>query len=1389
MSSIPRPPLRWIAVTTVLTSLGIGPVQAFDPFKPSAILTASAPYQGPTAHGDHWIAYQADASHLEIADRTTGAILRTFELPANAAERTLDKDARIIAADGDHVAALFASRVAVDGVMTSHWSIFVWNVATGLPVGSSNLRFEWFYWHKPFVGIANGRLVVASPTQREIRLWEVATMAPLASVVVPDTILPPLADSSVFQDIVLGGDHLVYFNNGQGQSQIRSQHLVHVNLATGAIKALSQFGDSTYDGHSRPLATDGKHVLITYVGQHSMDVECYDLEAGVTRSFRKIPEETWAAWVSPVFSAPGIWHIGVRKDVRTLRLISGDRADAPPVSTITFDGPGDEMGKLQFASPEGLWFRPGQNPPPGLVAFRQPLNGFPRSVVSVRCEPCAEAQGSMTISVTAKPAPAEPLALHLNTADGSATAGEDYVPLDVEVTLPAGQESVTFPLTVLQDQTIERHESLFVDITRADSGAVIPESRAAGVIRGSSFHNLAPIAAWTSDDPSHRPAEIALAGGHLLQSNETPAYWPPSTVPAVILRPFDSGDWSPSTSWGRTTPNGSYHVEFTESRHGLVLARDPDVIRVFDPAKDEIVHRVEKPNGMFNVPATLGEDHLLTAETQISLTEYPLQPPHTPRALPLDASFEAKNLRYLGDHIAAWNGTPLRLLSRADGSPATTMAGPPLWIPSQISTEASSLATASSTRAWVRDLELHDDHVELIPHDGRFMRVISVVVKDGRVFVTGEKRSGSPTVEVFEAATGVHLDTLLDDPGALQLTGSPAFDESALDARGISVEGNRAALLYWPTIPYQTSKDHHVARFEESETLPSFDHPAPITEGDGEVAFQLTEAVSWPLTVTTRAVVTDANQAEDWIGSGATVVVPAGATSFSSGIATADDHLPEVTRVVALEVTISGNGKTESRRLGVRVTDNDLLPMESVPPVAGPNFTVVAPMGDGWVYRTRGGEFGQGITWTDFPWFEHRSPVGDYERPTFGNAMAASDGWLAVAQDHYGPKKGTEFASRIYIYRPAEGKAPVRMIRGKKHSERFGQTLFARGTSLWVGSPGIEHLNLKPKAPGKAYEYDFANGKLIRTYKAPAGYAASFGSALTANDESTWVASPWAGEGGAIAQFSRSDKGSFIRLLHSPVAGPDRIFGKVLISNDELLVTCTAPDGPLAAGFSGAVQGFSAETGEVRWTLEPPASGEQNFASSLALLPGNLLAVGGRSLFFYLLDPVEPPLLLVELRPSSSPGNPIGTMAVNGFELATQELSSWYGAPSRLFDLRKIPQLLPHLPVASPTSLSVRKAPTGSPDSLALAPTESGWQLTIPKLPAVAESATTETALESSPDLSSWTPVARYLGENTWGLLEADGKTLTSIQAGGKFQFPHGPERRFFRLRFSPSPP
>ncbi|HEY1119948.1 MAG TPA: hypothetical protein VGE67_00045, partial [Haloferula sp.] len=575
-------------------------------------------------------------------------------------------------------------------------------------------------------------------------------------------------------------------------------------------------------------------------------------------------------------------------------------------------------------------------------------------------------------------------------------------------------------------------------------------------------------------------------------------------------------------------------------------------------------------------------------------------------------------------------------------------------------------------------------------------------------------------------------------------------------------------------------------RFSQGTDLPSLVTPDSIRENDGTLQLSFTEAAPYPITITCQVIEAGRNKANNWAGAGTTFAVPAGTTSFDSGLSLVNDSIPEEDLTAALEITLTGNGKTEVRRISVGVTDDDLISVDEIGWEEKPMGRTFAPVGDGWAYQSRL-EGAHLVSWTEDEAFSQASPVGSMGYYSFAFTMAGSGDWLAVTQENYGKKFDNELPSRVYVYRPDDRKTPLYFINGQKYLQRFGDELYTRGNHLWIGAPGSEAFVTEKKSPGAAYLYDIRNGKKLKTIKAPKGQTMSFGETITANDQSVWIAAPWINNRtGAVFQYSMP-KGKLLRTIASPAPGAGRFFGEEMVSTADLLIVSSKPTSAPDAEFRGAVHGYSATTGALLWT--GLSTDDETIGYSLAILPGNVLAVGGgRSLYLYELSGTEPPRLIVQIKGNSQVG--FYDIQLNGEQLACQQLDIFDQAKAKVINLRDISQLLSYLPapaVAATVGLTEKAIvipPPTEPQPLVLTQSASGCTLTLPLAADFAIPSGNELHLENSGDLRSWNPVAKRNATGQWEMLPDHKMIGTTITDGQSLVIPAKAANGFFRLRW-----
>lgn len=86
-----------------------------------------------------------------------------------------------------------------------------------------------------------------------------------------------------------------------------------------------------------------------------------------------------------------------------------------------------------------------------------------------------------TFTVTLSAASASPVTLNYATANGTATAGSDYIATSGTLIFAAGQVTKTIAVTIEGDTTLEADETYFIDLSAA-TGATITKTQGAGTI-------------------------------------------------------------------------------------------------------------------------------------------------------------------------------------------------------------------------------------------------------------------------------------------------------------------------------------------------------------------------------------------------------------------------------------------------------------------------------------------------------------------------------------------------------------------------------------------------------------------------------------------------------------------------------------------------------------------------------------------------------------------------------------------------------------------------------------------------------------------------------------------------------------------------------------------
>jgi len=89
---------------------------------------------------------------------------------------------------------------------------------------------------------------------------------------------------------------------------------------------------------------------------------------------------------------------------------------------------------------------------------------------------------NMVFTVTLSAAAASPVTFDYATSDGTAAAGSDYIAATGTATIPAGSTSVTIPVAINGDTTVENNETFSLNLSNISSNATFARATATGTI-------------------------------------------------------------------------------------------------------------------------------------------------------------------------------------------------------------------------------------------------------------------------------------------------------------------------------------------------------------------------------------------------------------------------------------------------------------------------------------------------------------------------------------------------------------------------------------------------------------------------------------------------------------------------------------------------------------------------------------------------------------------------------------------------------------------------------------------------------------------------------------------------------------------------------------------
>ncbi len=210
-------------------------------------------------------------------------------------------------------------------------------------------------------------------------------------------------------------------------------------------------------------------------------------------------------------------------------------------------------------------------------AFGTVLNddGATLSIANIAVSEGNSGTRSATFTVRLSKAAAVPVTYNISTSNSSAAAGSDYVAKSLAgETIPAGQLTRAFAVTLNGDTAIEANESFVVTIGSAN-GATVFDGTAVGTI-------------VNDDGPVLRVADVALAEGNsgTRVATFTVSLSPAAAVPVTYAIATANGSASAGSDYvarslvGETIPAGQTSRTFTVTINGDTLAEQNETFGV-----------------------------------------------------------------------------------------------------------------------------------------------------------------------------------------------------------------------------------------------------------------------------------------------------------------------------------------------------------------------------------------------------------------------------------------------------------------------------------------------------------------------------------------------------------------------------------------------------------------------------------------------------------------------------------------------------------------------------------------------------------------------------------------------------------------------------------------
>lgn len=929
---------------------------------------------------------------------------------------------------------------------------------------------------------------------------------------------------------------------------------------------------------------------------------------------------------------------------------------------------------------------------------RFPITPMPQVVeIKLTNAKAAEHDGVMRFKITASPAPALPVTVELETEAGSAEEGADYAPWSGNIVLTSATPSAEVSIKLLEDQKLEWYETFLLKVKNV-SNAWCFDRDAVGVIKGTAFARtvgkepLPEVEFYALPKVAGTPAGILV----FRQNNNRRGY-------RLMFCAAGSSNWMDWTSKAPFIKQWWYpEIEYVKGNLVCIsgvtdhFTSTSKSIAIIDTSSASLVSQGTIPNNSKGIQMRLNGSFTTSPSPE-----------------------------------SDWSKTHSNSASPAGIQPQESLlATTPRGIQLPLGSESGF------------DLVASGDGIHVFDDDGLFIHRFA---EDGTSLyqylpdLSGEVMVGSSKVCYVEGTAGIRavdpetgaILAWIDPPRNDQGFDATAYGEDLIVAESAEMI---SVIVARPGVPIP------VAPEIVAEELPD----TPPLEVD------LTETVSFPLT----SKLISSSMPNELTGSETPVVTPTGSRKLILPFRIADDDVPERREKLTAIIEVSGNGHSERFEITITIGGNDtlyflnqkdskLIHCSALDIGGGAPFVGVA------VSRA---------CYDPVKRVVYHPSLDEVPGRFYGHAVACSKSLAVVGAPAIGDRA---VPSLVYLY-DRKNDSRIGTLSHNAPGSAFGAVIHLDGERLYIGAPG-------ERVTGEVKEFSAPGAKWIRSYREPgkARIGNRFGVAITNDKDHLWIGASGSGRGKVYEFAIRT--GKLERIIQPAAAGTENFGHALSVVGPYLAVGSPSKTKPSSVSL------YHRKTGKLAKSIQSPFGDGGHFGACLANLKEDNLAVGCPSSGFgyggILIYDVRsnPCRMKVMLEPSIEPTAKHGQRyGVAGFTGSLCSFGDFLGIRVQIVDnpLRvmegnsasngyaeilqlKFPESKSKSALVEKTEATVWSQALGLEPGDPLPELHLQWEndavdVSLPDLENLSSASTV--FLESSEDLATWSPVARYSG-------------------------------------------